>query len=413
LQGDEGAFLGDGLAEEITHALARVRGLRVAARTLAFAHRDSGADIREIGRALGVDAVLEGSVRRAEDRLRIAVQLVDVSDGCQLWSERYERSMRDVFAIQDEIAHSVVRALALILTDSERRTLVRVPTADVTAYEYYLRGRQYFHEIRRKSLEYARQMFARAIDCDPEFALAHAGVADCCSLLHMYYPSATPELERADAASRRALELAPDLPEAHAARGFALFQLGRADEAAAEFETAIRLDPWQFEARYFYARQCFQRGQLIEAARWFEDAARVQESVEACFFAAQAYEAAGRHAEAAAAYRRSLAVARRHLELHPDDPRAATMCAVSLCRLGQASDGLEWARRALRIDAEDAGVRYNVACLYALEGRSGEALECLEECIRLGFGNAAWISRDPDLASLRDLPRFQALLAVG
>ena len=411
--GDEAGFLGDGLAEEITNALARVRSLRVAARTSAFAFRDRRSDIRQIGHELGVDAVLEGSVQRADGVLRVTVRLVDVDSGYQLWSERYERTMQDVFALQDQIARSVVQALAVILSDSERSTLVRVPTSDVTAYEYYLRGRQYFHEIRRKSLEHARRMFARAIEIDPDFALAHAGLADCCSLLHMYYPSATPELERADVASRRALELDPDLPEAHAARGFALFQLGRADEAAAEFETAIALDPRQFEARYFYGRQCFQRGRPAEAARWFEDAARVQDSVEACFFAAQAYEAAARHEEAARAYRRALAVATRHLELHPDDPRAATMRAVSLCRLGEPAEGLEWARRALELDPGDAGVRYNVACLFALEGRRDEALECLEECIRLGFGNREWIARDPDLASLRDTPRFRALLENG
>jgi TolB-like protein/Flp pilus assembly protein TadD len=408
--GAEGDFLGDGLAEEITNALARVRSMRVAARTSAFAYKERRADIRQIGRELGVGAVLEGSVRRSGDTLRVTVQLIDVANGYPLWSERYDRQMREVFAIEDEIAKSVVRALEIILTDSERRALARIPTSDVTAYEYYLRGRQFFHQRRKKSLEYARQMFSRAIEIDPGFPLAHAGIADCCSLLHMYYPSSTPELELADAASRRALELDSDLPEAHAARGFALFQLGRIEEAAAEFQTAIRLDPTQFEARYFLARQCFQQGQMAEAARWFEDAARVQENFEARFFAAQALEAQGKREEATAALRRALAAAERQLELHPDDPRAATMRAVSLCRLGEPAEGLDWARRALEIDPTDAGVRYNVACLYALAGKREEALQCLEECIRLGLGNHEWIERDPDLESLRDDARFQALL---
>lgn len=408
--GEEGEFLGDGLAEEITHALAHVRSLRVAARTSAFAYKQRNLDARQIGRALGVGALLEGSVRRGGDTLRVTVQLIDVASGFHLWSERYDRSMRDLFAIQDEIARSVVQTLRVLLTESERRALERMPTANATAYEYYLRGRQFFHEARKKSLEYALQMFTRAIEHDPDFALAHAGIADCCSLLHMYYPASAPELAKADTASRRALELDSDLPEAHAARGFALSQLGRNEEAAAEFLTAIHRGPGLAEPRYFYGRLCFQQGQMAEAARWFEDAARLQDHFEACFFAAQSYEAEGRRDDAAAAYRRALDAAERRLEFHPDDPRAATMRAVSLCRLGEAAEGLEWARRALEIDPSDAGVRYNVACLYALEGRRDEAMSCLEECLRLGFGNVEWIGRDPDLASLREDPRFETLL---
>lgn len=406
----EDAFLGDGLAEEITHALARVGALRVAARTSAFAFRGQSADVRRIGHELGVSAVLEGSVRRAGATLRVTVQLVDVADGYHLWSERYDRAMADVFAIQDEIAASVVRALRVILTDSDRRAFSRARTHDVGAYESWLRGRQLFHQVRRRSLQAARRSFERAIDLDPGFALAYAGVADCSSLLHMYYPSAGAELDVADAASRRALELSPDLPEAHASRAFALFRLGRLDESAGEFRTAIAMDPRQAEARYFYGRQCFQQGQFAEAAHWFEESARVQESVPARFFAAQALEAAGRHDEGQAAYGRALAVAERHLGVHRDDPRAATMRAVALCRVGRPEEGLEWARRALAIDPEDAGVRYNVACLYALEGRRAEALDCLDECVRLGFVNAEWIARDPDLESLHGDPRYEALL---
>jgi TolB-like protein/Flp pilus assembly protein TadD len=411
LSGEPAAeFLGEGLAEEIINALARVRSLRVAARTSSFAYRERRVDVRQIGRELGVGAVLEGSVRRAGDTLRATVQLIDVANGYPLWSERYDRPMQDVLAIQDEIARSVVQSLRVILSDSERRALARLPTTNAAAYEFYLRGRQFFHQARKKSLEYAVQMFTRAIECDPAFALAFAGIADCCSLLHMYYPAAAPELERADAASRRALELDSDLPEAHAARGFALFQMGRADEAAAEFLTAIHLDPALAEPRYFYARQCFQQGKMAEAARWFEDAARVEENLEARFFAAQAYEADGRPEEARAAYRRALRAAESKLEFHPDDPRAATMRAVSLCRLGEPAEGLAWARRALEIDPTDAGVRYNVACLYALEGEREHAIACLEECLQLGFGNLEWIGRDPDLAALRGEPRFEALI---
>jgi adenylate cyclase len=407
------AYLGDGLAEDITNALARVTGLQVSARTSAFAFKGRAVDVRRIGRELRVATVLEGSVRKSGDRLRITAQLVKAADGYHLWSERYDRSARDVFAIQDEIAQSVVGALKVILADGDRRALVRMPTSSVRAYEYYLRGRHYFHQTRKQSLQYAREMFTRAIAEDPDFALAYAGVADCSSLLHVYYPSAESAVEQAEEASRRAVELGPDLPDTHAARAFALSQQRRYDEAAAEFETAIHLDPGQFDARYFYGRQCFQRGLAADAVRWFEEAAAVREDYQARFFAAQSYEVLGDEERALEAYGRALDVARRHLELYPDDPRAATMRAVASCRVGERQEGMHWAERALEIDPEDAGVRYNVACLYALEGECDRAIATLEECIRLGFGNVEWIGQDPDMASLRDDPRFRRLIEGG
>jgi serine/threonine protein kinase/Flp pilus assembly protein TadD len=406
----EDEYLSDGITEEIINALTKVENLQVVSRTSSFAFKCKSQDVRAIGEQLNVSSVLEGSVRRAGDKLRITAQLINTADGYHLWSERYDREMEDVFAIQDEIAEAITLALRVILTEDEKRAISKAPTANVDAYEYYLRGRQFFHQSRRKSLEYARQMFLRAIEVDPKYALAYAGVADCNSMLHMYYPATKVDLSEADAASLKALELDPQLADAHAARGFALWQMGQDEEAEREFEIAMKLDANQFEARYFYARSCFSKGALEKAARLFEDAARAREDYQACFFAAQSLAALGRKAEAENAYCRALEVARKHLELNPDDPRAATMCAVSWCRLGQQEKGLEWAERALAIDPDDAGVRYNVACLYALEGKANRAITCLENAIQVGFGNKNWIEHDPDLDSLRGYPRFQTLI---
>jgi len=408
----EDEFLSDGITEEIITSLAKLQGLSVAARTSTFQYRHRGEDVRAIGERLGVGSVLEGSLRRDGRRLRVTAQLIDVANGYHLWSERYDREMADVFAIEDEIAQCIAQALEVVLGEREGALPCRAPTADVRAYEYYLRGRQFFGQTRRKSLEYAAAMFERAIAIDPSYALAHAGLADCSAMLAMYYPPGEAEIARADTASLRALEHAPDLPEAHEARGFALWIGKRPDEAVAEFETAIRLDPKQFEARYFYARLCFQKGETEKAARLFEEAASVREDYQARFFAAQSYVALGRTAEAEAAYRRAYAVAEDHLALNPDDPRAATMCAVALCRTGQPEKGLACAEQAVAIDPEDAGVRYNVACLYSLEGKVEEAITSLEEAFRHGFGNVEWIAHDPDLEGLRGDPRFQALLTA-
>ncbi len=403
-------YLSDGITEEIINALTRVEGLSVVSRTSAFAYKGKSEDVRRIGRQLDVEAVLEGSVQVVGNRLRVTTQLVDVAGGFHLWSERFDREMKDVFAIEDEIAENVVRALRLFLREDERRALAKLPTSNVRAYEYFLRGRQFLHQSRKKSLEFAREMFRRAIDVDPGYALAYAGVANASALIHMYYPSSEGNLEQADVASSKALELDPELGDAHAARGFALSMLKRFDEAEREFQTAMRIDPKLYEARYFYARSCFQQGRLAEAARLFDEAAQVREDYQAVFFAAQSYEALGNQSDAQIRYRQALQVAEKHMELNPDDPRAATMRAVSLCRLGQPQEGLHWAQQALAIDPEDAGVRYNVACLYALEGEADMAIDCLEEAIRVGFGNRGWIEHDPDLSAIRDHPRFRALL---
>jgi Flp pilus assembly protein TadD len=227
----------------------------------------------------------------------------------------------------------------------------------------------------------------------------------------MYYASDEADLSEAERASARAVELEPGLAEARAARGLVLFLLERRDEARRELERAAALDPSLAEARYYAGRVAFQEGRMEDAARLFLDSTRARENHDAAFFAAQAIEALGRRDEARAAYAEALAVVERHLDLNPDDPRAATMRGVALCRLGRRGEGLRCAREALALDPLDAGVRYNVACIHAVEGAKDEAFRLLAEAIRAGFGNREWFLRDPDLASLRDDPRFDALVS--
>lgn len=406
----ENEYLSDGLSEEIINALARVEGLRVVSRTSVFAWKGHVGDVRDIGRALGAGSVLEGSVQRSGDQLRVTTRLVGVETGFQLWSGRYDRSMEDIFAIEDEIAGNVAQALRVLFERGDR-AWHRAEPADVKAYEYVLRGRQYFRRTRKASLEFALEMFNRASEVDPDYAEARVGAAYAGGLLRMYYPNVTGVLEEADAASQRALELAPDSSDAHAARGFIQFLKGEVDAAEASFDQAMRLDPLQFESRYLLGRIRFQQGRHQEAADLFDEAGEVKEDYQAAFFAAQAREALGSTEDAASHYQTALEVAERHMDLNPDDPRAATMRAVSLCRIGRPDEGKEWAERALRLDPTDAGVRYNVACLFALENEADRAIDCLEDAIAAGFGNSEWIRQDPDLASLKEHPRFVELVA--
>jgi adenylate cyclase len=200
----ENEFFSDGIAEEIINALTKIKALRVAARTSSFAFKGKNEDIGEVGRKLKVHTVLEGSVRKAGNRLRVMAQLINVADGYHLWSERYDRQLEDVFEIQDEIAENIVRALRVVLGEDEKRAIEKAPTENIRAYEYYLRGRQLQHQWRRTGMQYARRMFDRAIEIDPNFARAHAGVADCCSFLYMYWDASNANLEEADASSRKA-----------------------------------------------------------------------------------------------------------------------------------------------------------------------------------------------------------------
>jgi serine/threonine protein kinase/Flp pilus assembly protein TadD len=406
----ENEYFSDGIAEEIINALTKVQSLRVASRTSAFAFKGKSGDIGEIGRQLKVATVLEGSVRKAGNKLRVTAQLVNSADGYHLWSERYDRQLEDVFAIQDEIAENIVRALRVVLSEEEKRAIEQAPTTAIEAYDYYLRGRQFFHQFRRTTIQFARRMFERAMEADPRYARAYAGAADCCSFLYMYWDASKANLEGADSYSRRALELAPDLAEAHASRGFAVSLSRRYEEARHEFETAIRLNPNLYEAHYLYARACMQEGKLEEAIRHYEDASRVRpEDYQALLLMQAPLNGLGRRAEAQAALRRGLQVAERHLELNPDDARALYLGGAALIQLGERQRGFDWARRAFSIDPEDSGVLYNVACVYALAGQTDDAIGCLEKAVQNGFGHREWLEHDTDLNPLRGDPRFEAL----
>jgi TolB-like protein/Tfp pilus assembly protein PilF len=404
-------FFSDGIGEEIINALTKIKALRVASRTSSFAFKGKNEDIGEVGRKLKVNTVLEGSVRKAGDRLRVTAQLINVADGYHLWSERYDRQLEDVFEIQDQIAENIVRALRVVLGEEEKRAIEKTPTENVQAYEYYLRGRQIQHQLRRSALQYARRMFERAIEIDPNFARAHAGIADCCSFLYIYRDASKANLEAANTSSQRALELDPSSAEAHTSRALALTLHRRYQEARVEFEAALRLNPMLYEAHYFYARSCLTEGKFEEAVSHYRDAWRVRpEDYQAIYLSVDPLATLGRHDEMLEAARQALKLADAHLELNPDDARAWYLSASALVRLGRREEALERARRASAIDPEDAGVLYNVACTYALAGSSSEALDYLDRAIQNGFGQREWVEHDSGLDSIRDEPRFQALL---
>ncbi|HVS63511.1 MAG TPA: protein kinase [Thermoanaerobaculia bacterium] len=403
----------EGIAEDIINGLGRLESLRVASRTSSFQYKGASSDVREIGRRLDVSSILEGSVRKSGNRLRITAQLVNVEDGYRLWSERYDRQLEDVFTIQDEISESIVKALELTLSPKERRAMRNVATQNVEAYEYYLRGRKFFYQMNEKSFHYARQMYAKAIQLDPAFALSYAGIADCCSFLFMYAESSEANRREADFNSQRALELDPDLAEAHASRGLALTIAKDYEGAEAEFEDAIRRNAKLYEAYYFYGRNCQAQGRFEKAIELFEKASELRpEDYQAPRLMTQALVSMGApRARVEAAARKTLQIVEGRIELNPDDARAFYFGATSLVELGQRERGLEWGRRALAIDPSDPLIAYNVACVFSLAGESDDAMELLEKAVDNGFGYKEWIEHDSDFEPLRADPRYAALLA--
>ncbi|HEX2723550.1 MAG TPA: protein kinase [Gemmatimonadaceae bacterium] len=407
----ENEYFADGMAEEIINALSKIQSLRVASRTVSFALKGKNEDLAEVGKKLRVSTVLDGSVRRMGNRLRITAQLVNVADGYQLWSERYDREMEDIFAIQDDISQSIVKALRVILTEGEKKQIEKARAVNVQAYDYYLRGRQYFHQLRRKSIEYAKQMFNKAIEIDPEYARAHAGVADCYSLLYTYFDAREFNLRQAEIASNKALELEPELAEAHVARGLAVSLSKRFDEAEREFETALRLDPKLFEAAYWFARSRLAQGMYEEATRLLERAVSLRpEENQTWGFLGQAQAGLGNKDEAAASYRRQVKLIDEHLELNPDDPRACILGAVANAIIGDKERAVQFAEQAMQVDPDDPMLLYNVACTYAQLGMPEESLTALEHAVEKGWGDKNWIEHDSDLDSIRDTARYKSIV---
>ena len=402
----------DGIAEEIINALCSIRGLKIASRTSAFQFKGKSADVREIGRTLGVDSVLEGSVRKAGDRVRITAQLIGAGDGYHLWSESFDRRLEDIFAIQREIAQQIVRCLKRNLQSADEQKLDRGGTTNIDAYEFYLRGRAMLrgHEWSR-----SLQMFRRSIEIDPTFALAHAGFATALADNIFWHPlKNAAEIAGALQAAARAEELQPGLAEVMVARGTLLSAQNLNDEATAAYEEALERGPNLPDVYYWYARHAFSTSDFSKAARLFERNVELDPTnFTACGLLAEVYESLGDSVRSRRASERCAEVIDRQLELYPDDARAMQYGASSNAVLGRRARSLALIERALALqqDAISAPTLYNCACSYARLGETDKALGLLERWVETGTGSAGWVRADRDLDSLRETPRFAAIVA--
>ena len=406
----EDEYLRDGVTEDIISELSKIKTLRTFSRTTVLAYRDKPVTPAQIGQQLGAAFLLTGSLRRAGNRLRINAELVDTNTDFPLWSERYDREMADVFAVQDEIARKIAEALRITLTPQEQEALAAKPTENLQAYDLYLRGKSFARRVTRQDTEFALQMFENAVSLDPRFALAHAAIAFTCAQYHWHFDRAPVWIERAKAASQRASALGKDTPEIQVAEAWILYAEGKYDEAVDRLHKAIDRKPDTEGAYYLLGRTLFAAGKYQEVVDMAESAiAASGEDYNVYVPIKNALGALGKTEALQHLTHQRIQVLEAHLKKVPEDARGRTLLATDYVHVKRADDALREANLAMALRPNDAMVMYNVACVFGRLDRKPECLEALQKAWNAGFRDPAWARRDPDLAILHGEPEFERL----
>ncbi len=410
IMGADQEWFSDGIAEDITTALAKSRRLMVVSKNYSFAFRGRASRGDEIARELGVRYLLEGSVRLSGERVRVSTRLLEGTTGELLWAERFDRELADIFAIQDEVTEAVVKHLELELLPDERHAIQQARTASVEAYHYELRGRQLALELTKSYLLLARRMFCKAVEFDPHYARAYAGIVVCDCYLRDWHGQ---EIDAGAilAIADKALKLDPDLPEALAARGFALFCNEQYGEANLAYRSAFAIDPNSYEANFFFAstmaRFLDDREQMVAKFK-LTSRLRPDDYVSPMIVTSiLATSDPERREWAKTCFTR----AERAAELHPENASPLHRGALALAYLGEREKAHSWLARALAIDPDDFVLLHNAACTHAQLGETEQALHYVEKAVRNVAQNTIDMLRnDRDLDPIRDHPRFELLL---
>ncbi len=414
MSGDaEQEYFSDGICEDITTDLSKVSALGVVARNTAFTFKGRSVNVCDVARQLGVSHILEGSVRKAGQRVRITAQLIDGDSGDHLWADRYDRDLDDIFAIQDEISKAIVAALKLKLLPEEKKAIERRGTTNAEAYNFYLLARQYWvagnhGDMRRE--ERVMRIAGRAVELDPYYADAWALLAMAQSNLRYGFGC---EVDDGFAAAHTALAIDPSVAEAHVAMAQRLEHKGRYDEALIELQKGLSLSPDSWELNKQIARFHMHRGHVAEATPHFEKSAQVMESdYHAWGMLMTCYHGLGDDARLRDAAKRTLEEAERVLAQDPSNGAAISLAVMALATLGEKARALETMERALLIDPDNLNMRYNFACALARDlGDRDGALRMLESSISRIKGSFGNLEFDPDLDSIRDDSRFRTVLA--
>lgn len=409
---EETDYFSDGLTEELIARLSLVSEIELISRWASMQYKGAKLDIRAIGSELGARYIVGGSVRRFRESVRVTVQLVDVDTNRQIWGNTYKGKLDDIFDIQEQLAKQIVEALKLQLSFSEKLSLTKRQTVNAQAYDLYLRGQEYLYRLTKRSVEYAIQLFEKAIELDPRYAAAYAACSSAYGQMYQYFSREEHYRTKAQELSFKALMYDNNLPEAYTAMGLSYFIWGKFDEAAESGRKAIELNPDDFIAYWTLGRIHFSTGKAQDAVELFR---RVIE-LKPRFYVAHAdlrmaYEALGQMEEAAALSRKlAEELLPTYLLQSPDDSRARMFYAVTLSQVGRREDAIREGATALEMSPGDSVMFYNGACLYSRLGEIRKAVDTLRQAIAGGTKNFGWMRNDPDLGPLRDDPEFKELM---
>ena len=415
MSGDaEQEYFSDGISEDITTDLSKVSALDVIARNTAFTLKGQSMDLCEVARSLGVSHVLEGSVRKAGSRVRISAQLIDGNTGSHVWAERYDRELNDIFAIQDEISKAIVDALKIKLLPAEKKAIEQRGTTNSDAYNLYLMARKYwvsgnYGDIRRE--QRTIRLCERAVQIDPNYAQAWALIALAQVSMYFYF---SVECHGALEAADRALSIDPTIAEAYAVKARILAEAGNFEEADREIARALTLGPESWEVNREAARIAYRKRKIDDAARFYEKAVELSDTdYHSWAMLLTFYQAQGNHEGVLHCGRMMLSQTEKVLAEDPSNGAALGIAAGGHAVLGHRDRAMETIDRAMLIDPDNLNMRYNFACVLAVHLDETEAAMDLLEPVMEASGftliNAAAV--DPDLDSLRSLPRFEAMLA--
>ena len=404
-------YFSDGLTEELIARLSVVNEIELVSRWASMQFKGTKQDPKTIGRELGARYIVGGSVRRFQDSVRITVQLVDVETNRQIWGNTYKGKLDDIFDIQEQVASQIVEALKLKLSFSEKVSLTKRQTVNAQAYDLYLRGQDYLYRLTKRSVEYAIQLFEKAIELDPRYAAAYAACSSAYGQMYQWFSRAEQHRDKAQELSFKALMYDSNLPEAYAAMGLSYFIWGKFDEASASSRKAIELDPDDFIAFWTLGRIHFTNGELEQALAPFRRVIELKPGFYAAYAdLAQTCAGLGRKEEAEQASRQLLELLPNYLLQNPDDSRARMYYAITLAENGLKEDAIREGDKALELSPDDPMMLYNCACLYSQLGEVDRAVDTLRQAIAGGYENFGWMKHDPDLNALREHPGFIAMV---